>query len=800
MFSSYLTVALRFMCKNPTYTAINIIGLAIGLSCCLLILLYVEDELGYDRFHDGADRIYRLRVERFSSSGEAEYTSSSAAPMLPAALKDFSQIETGARISQRTLLVSYQNDSFFEESFYYADAAFFDVFSFNLLRGDPASALSAPNSLVLSETTAARYFPSTDPIGQLIDVEGNDMIITGIVEDTPTQSHFKFDLLASFSTLESQRGNSSGWSWWGINGYHTYLKLHPDADASEVEELIQEMPSRYVPDEEADSGYRQFLYLQPLTDIHLNSDYRYELGSNSQGRYVAAFAAVAFFLLLIACVNFMNLSTARSAERAKEVGMRKSVGARLEQLIAQFLGESIAITLIALVAALGLMQLLLPLFNDLATKSLSINFIERWPLLLVIVAGAVVVGVFAGIYPALALSSFKTVDALKGSSQTPGSSQSWLRQGLVVFQFSVSVALIIVAIIAQRQLDYMLSADVGFNMEQTLVINGRDNDMLRNQYDTFKESIKNISGVGDVTLSSTVPGRPFDTNVASRQRGMTEDGKTFYYLFVDHDFIDAYDLDLIAGRKFSQEMTSDESSAFILNEAAYKALGWADAEQPIGQEMTRQFGDSRNVIGVVSDFNFQSLHHEVEPLVLGMDASSHIYASVKMSIQDMEKTIPEIEQVWSEYSPGRPFEYFFLDQDFDNQYRAEIRISSLLTVFTLLTIGIACMGLFALASFVTQRRRREIAVRKVLGASTTGLITMLSYSFAKPVLIAALIAIPVSWYIGIQWLQTFSIRIPIDWEIFLIATALSLLIALLTVSWQALKAATASPSISLRSE
>ncbi|MCG8412945.1 MAG: FtsX-like permease family protein, partial [Pseudomonadales bacterium] len=427
-------------------------------------------------------------------------------------------------------------------------------------------------------------------------------------------------------------------------------------------------------------------------------------------------------------------------------------------------------------------------------------YLERWPLLLLIIAGAIVVGVFSGIYPAFALSSFKPIDALKGNDSMPGSSSSWLRQALVVFQFSISVVLIIVALIAQRQLDYMLSVDMGFDKEQTLVINGRNSDVFRDQYDAFKDSIQSLYGVSQVTMSSTVPGRRFDTNVASRQRGMNEDGQTFYYLMVDHDFIDTYDLNVVAGRGFSREMGSDETSAFILNESAYRALGWNSADEPIGQEVTRQFGDPRNVIGVVEDFNFQSLQYEIEPLILGMDASSHVYASIKMSVADIGNTVSEIERVWETYSPGRPFEFFFLDEDFDSQYRSEIRISRLLTVFTFLAIGIACMGLFALASFVTHRRRKEIAVRKVLGASTSSIITMLSYTFTKPVLVAACIAVPVSWYVGVQWLQSFAARISINWDIFFIATALALSVALLTVIWQAFKAAQGSPSISLRSE
>ena len=607
-------------------------------------------------------------------------------------------------------------------------------------------------------------------------------------------------MLASFSTLEVDRGLSSTWSWWGPS-YHTYLKLRPGSDIVEVEALLREMPSRYVGDEESGSGYRQFLYLQPLEDIHLNSHYRYELGDNSQRQYVAVFAAVAFFILLIACVNFMNLATARSAERAKEVGLRKAVGAGKGQLISQFLGESVVITLFALLASLLLIQLLLPYFNAVALKSLTLNYIERWPLAIGLVFGAIGVGVLAGLYPAFALSSFKPVDALKEQS-SPGSTSSWLRQSLVVFQFAISVTLIIGSVIAQRQLTFMQSSDLGFDKEQMLVINSRNAGAFTDQLETFKESISTIAGVGDASLSASIPGHSsnMNTNVADRRRGQTEDGQTFYFLAVDHDFVDTYGLDIISGRGFSREFGADGSAAFILNEAAYQALGWTDANEPVGQELTRQFGDSRNIIGVVRNFNFPSLQFAVEPLVLFIDPDRFVYTSVKVAGENIESTIASLEQAWERYVPERPFEYFFLDEDFDSQYRAEIRISSMLNIFTLLAVGIACMGLFALASFVTTRRRKEIGVRKVLGASVTQIVVMLSYSFSKPVLIAALIAVPISWVLANQWLTMFANRISVGWDIFVFAILLSLLVALVTVASQSIRAARRNPVISIRSE
>jgi len=798
MFRNYLKIALRTLRKQKAYSFINVGGLAVGLSCCILILLFVEDEISYDRFHDGAEQIYRLRVERFSSGGEAEYTSTASAPMLPAAVNDVPQIESATRVNRRTLLVRKDDLGFYEENFVYVDSTFFDVFSFEVVRGNPSQILRAPGSLVLTESSAQRYFHGLDPIGQSLNVEGTEMAVTGIVKDPPTQSHFTFDILASFSSLESTRGPSANWNWWSLS-FHTYFKLRPGSDVAAAQEQLREMPSRYIGDQESVSGYRQFLYLQPLVDIHLNSQYRYELGNNSQKSYVFVFAAVAFFILLIACVNFMNLSTARSAERAQEVGMRKVSGARLNQLVAQFLGESIVITMVALVASLILIQALLPLFNGLAFKELSINYLERWPLTLIMIGGAVFVGILTGLYPAFALSSFKPVEVLKGR-YLPGSSRSWLRQGLVVFQFSISVVLIIAAVIAQRQLTYMRSADMGFDKEQTLVINGRNNDVFQNQFEAFKSSVSNVPGVESVTISSSIPGRQMGTNVAAREQGMVEDGQTFYWMSVDHDFIEAYDLDMKAGRGFTREMGSDDSLAFVMNEAAYKALGWRSAEEPIGEEVTRQFSDTRNVIGVAGDFNYQSLQVGVEPLILFINPSWYSYASIKMPASRVQEAVEGLKGVWGSYSPERPFEFFFLDEDFDRQYRSEVRISSLLNVFTMLAIVIACLGLFALASFVTERRQKEIGVRKVLGASTREIVLMLSVSFARLVLLSALIATPISWLLANQWLDGFASRIDVGWDIFAISIVLSLVIAVITVSWQSVRAALANPAVSLRSE
>jgi putative ABC transport system permease protein len=529
------------------------------------------------------------------------------------------------------------------------------------------------------------------------------------------------------------------------------------------------------------------------------SNYRYELGSNSTRETVFVFAAVALFVLLIACINFINLSTARSTERAKEVGLRKTLGAERQQLISQFLGESITIAVISLVVALVAIQLLLPSFNALAEKSLTLNYLQQWPLLLGLALGAIGVGIVAGLYPAFVLASFVPGDALKSQS-TPGTASAWLRQSLVVLQFAISVMLIIGSLIAQRQLDYMLSTDMGFDKEQTLVINANYTDVLEEQLEALRETLLAIPGVQKVTASESVPGRPMPSSVADLKRGQNEGGQTFFFLPVDHDFIESYSLELISGRGFSRDYETDADSAFVLNEAAYQALGWTDAQQPIGRELTRQFADSRNIIGVMRDFNYRSLQFEVQPLVLYIRPDSYAFVSVKLATENLPDTIAAIQLVWESFVPDTPFEYFFLAEDFETQYHLEQQISRLLQAFTLLAIGIACMGLFALASFTTEKRRKEVGIRKVLGASASQIVLLLSYSFSKPVLVAAVIAIPVSWVLANQWLGVFANRTTIGWEIFGVAVMLAFLVALATVAGQALKAAQSNPIESIRTE
>lgn len=798
MLQSYFKVALRSLGKNKGYASINIVGLAMGLTCCVLILLYVQDELRYDRFHEQADQIQRVRVERFASGGEEELRATASAPMAPALVNDFPEVIAATRFGQRNYLVEYEDQRFYEDQFFFTDSTLFDVFSFDLVRGNPETALVAPYSVVLTESTARKYFGSADPMGQVLTVDGQAMSVTGIIEDVPFQSHIQFDVLASITTEEAQRQqNTSQWNWWSLS-YHTYLLLAEQANVEQLAAGIRELPSRYIGDQEEQSGYRQFLYLQPLTSIHLHSNYRNELQPNSNIAYIYIFSTIAIFILLIGCINFMNLSTARSTQRAREVSLRKVVGARKQQLVVQFLGESVVMAALALVLSLILIQVLLPVFNNLADKQLTLSYIQHWPFTLGIVGLALFVGLAAGSYPALVISSFRAIDVFRGKVKT-GSSAIWLRRSLVVFQFAVSVMLIIGAVVVYQQLNFMQNQDLGFQKERMLVVNFNDDEGVQAQYEVVKQAFEGQSAVLGTTFSSAIPGRRNYTNVIAKERGMTEEGQTMQILSVDYDFGATYDLDLVAGKAFSRDLITDSTAAFLINEAALRALGWSQAEEAIGVELTRQFGDTREVIGVVRDFHFQSLQNAVEPIVFQIQPSWYNFLTVRVASDRLPETIAELEATWRSFS-SLPFNYFFLDDDYDRQYRAEERVRNILLAFTLLAIGIACLGLFGLASFVTEQRTKEIGVRKVLGASTVSILVLLSKEFTKLVLVATILAAPIAYYFMNGWLADFAYRIDIHPAIFLAAGIASLLIAWVTVSYQSLRAAFSKPVDTLKYE
>ena len=803
MLKNYITIALRALRKQAGYAAINVLGLAMGLTCCILIVLYVQDERSYDRFHENAEQIYRLRVERFSSGGETELSSQAAAPMAQAAMSDVPAIEASARLSRRTYLVQRGDRRFYEEGFFWADSSFFEVFSFGLRRGDRATVLQAPYSIVLTPEMARKYFGDEDPVGQPLQVEGWTMTVTGVADEVPPQSHFSYDMLASFHTLEAVTASpTSSWSWWNLS-YHTYLLLNANADTEQVQASLRELPARYVGDQESGSGYRQFLYLQPLTAIHLTSHYDDELEPNGHTAYVYVFSAIAVFILVIACINFMNLATARSAQRAREVSLRKVVGAGRRQLIVQFLSESVVLALLALGVALVLIQAAIPLFNTLAAKELSLHYAAEWPFTLACVTFALAVGILAGMYPSFVLSGFRPIAVLKGDLAT-GRGGALLRKSLVVFQFAVSVTLIVGSAVVYQQLRFMQTTNLGFSKDQIVVINARNNEThgrrLADMYFGLKGALMDVAAVRSVTFSSAVPGRDQGSSVISRSRGFTDDGQTMSVVSVDHDFAETYGLDVAAGRDFSRAFATDDSAAFVINEAAMRAMGWNTPEEAVGQELTRQFQDTRTVVGVVKDFHFESLQREIYPVVFLVEPDWFNFVAVNIDTRSTPAAMAALEGVWDRFSPERPFQAFFLDDDYDRQYRSERRVAAVLGLFTGLAIFIACLGLFALAAFTAQQRTKEIGVRKALGATAANIVVLLSKEFTRLVVLGALVAAPVAYFLMQRWLEDFAYRIELSWTTFALAGVAALLIAWLTVSYQSLRTALTDPVKALRYE
>lgn len=806
MFGNYLKMAVRNLLKHKGYSTINIAGLAVGMTCCILIGLFIRHELSYDRFHSKADRIYRLVVDVFPPTGKVDNYATSGPGIAPILERDFPEIEHAVRLRPvEDYLVSHGADKFYE-TFVYADFALFQVFDFQLLAGDKQTVLYDPYSLVLTEETAAKYFGKTDPLGQTLVVDDTlSFKVTGILADPPSNSHFDFDILASMRTLE-ERNHWMRTTWWSFGGY-TYLLLSETTDVTVLGQKLHRISAQYIPQQETGSGYHQECYLQPLTDIHLHSDRRNEWQANSDIKYVTIFSIIAGFILLIACVNFMNLATARSLERTKEIGIRKVVGALRTQLAGQFLGEAVLMAAMAGAISVALATWLLPGFGVLAGRELTFRFFEQPRYLALLTSFSLIVGLIAGSYPAVLLSSFRPVQTIKGKFRATGSGAS-LRRGLVVFQFAISVTLLIATGVVYKQLNYMRTYDLGYDTEQIVVLEGRGDRQLEQKYNSMKNSLRAIPGVGNTTLSSSVPGCQFDNSVFRIEGNMVDSpyGKDAWndmrYVIIDPDFIELFDLEMAAGRPISRQFESDKNSAFLLNGSAVRRLDWGKPEDAIGKKIGFSSSAEGQVVGVVKDFHFKSLRSEIEPLIL-TPRQTHprmAYISVKLGGGNIPEAMAAIEATWRKHSPGRPFHYFFLDQAFDQQYRSDEQVGRTFGVFTVVAILIACLGLFGLAAYSAQQRTREIGIRKVLGASVANIVTVLSVDFLKLVVLASVVALPVAWLAMRRWLENFAFRTKIGVELFIAAVVLALLIAFVTVAFQAVRAAFVDPVRTLRYE
>lgn len=809
MIKNYFKIAWRNLIKHKGISGINLFGLTVGLTSCLLITVYILNELSYDRYNKNADNIYRVTRSFNNKDGVVSLNLSTVAPAFGYYLPtDFPEIQKMTRLLDDGFSpLRYKEKMFNEKDVFFADENLFDVFSVNVLKGNPATALRDPYSIMLTEESAKKYFGDEDPMDKTIRYNNKfELKVTGIYKAFPSNAHMHPNMLMSFNTLRDTTvyGEENLRTSWGNNSFFTYLLLPQGYNPKNMEARFPAFVDRHMTGKEYvgnQPSKMTKLGLQKLTDIHLYSHTDYEAEPNSDISRVYIFASIALFILLIACINYMNLSTARSVLRAREIGIRKVIGAEKKELIFQFIGESVLITIVAIILAFGLLALTLPWLNILTGQSLSLSILFKWQVMVSLLLSPFIIGAIAGIYPAIFMSSFKPVKTLKGLFKASGSGIS-MRKALVVTQFSISIILIITTMVVYQQLHYMQKKSLGFNKEQLVIIPyNRD---LSEKYESFRNDLLANSSIKNSSRTSRIPtGRLLDNMGASVANGdsMTPVTTDIKFVSVDYDFIPTYNIQMLAGRNYSREYGTD-TAGFVLNQTAIKAIGWKSPEEAIGKDF--KYGNTKgHVIGVINDFHFESMHQKIEPMVFCLFPPSVNYfnnLSVKISGANSSSAIAAIENTWKKYLPESPFEYTFLDENFDKLYESEQRQGTIFTTFACIAIFIACLGLLGLSAFTISQRIKEIGVRKVLGADTGGIVALLSKDFLKLVAIAALISFPVAWYAMNSWLKDFAYRVNIQWWIFIVAAVAALLVALITVSSQAIKAALSNPVKSLRTE
>ncbi len=806
MIRNYLKIAFRNLWRNKTFTAINIFGLALGISTCLLIMLFVQNEWSYDRFNAKSDRIVRV-VFRGSIGGEKMKEAMAMPPVAQTLKSTYPEVEAATRLRRAGYpRVSYQDKTFREDAFAYVDSNFFQVFTFPLLQGDPNTVLLQPNTIVISETVAQKYFGQEDPIGKVLNFKDwkTGFKITGVMKKMPENSHFHYDILGSMASDRESRVPS-----WMTSEYYTYLVLAPGYDYKKLEAKLPQIVEKYMaPQLEKAMGltFAQFrqkgndigLFLQPLTDIHLRSDLTLELEPGGDIRYVYIFSVIALFMLTIACINFMNLSTASASKRAREVGIRKVLGSLKKQLVKQFLIESILIAAVALVISVCLVYWAIPFFNRISGKNLSLHLLGNPWLIPGLLFFGLITGILAGSYPAFFLSSFKTVAVLKGKL-TANKNSVGLRSGLVVFQFFISIMLIVGTTIVYKQLSFIQNKKLGYDKDQMLIV--EQTYWLGGNQDAFRQKLLNDPRVAGVSSSDYLPAGASDNNnfMVFPDNNSTNLVKTLRY-DVDYSYIPTFGMKISEGRNFSKEFGTD-SAGIIINEETAKAFGWS--KNAIGHTLTRSENDGSritfHVIGVVRDFHFKSLHEHISPLVMVLTKNSGTMI-VKTKTKNVAGLLASMKKDWTDLKAEAPFSYSFLDERFNNTYQAEQKVGLIMALFAGLTILVACLGLFGLTTFTAEQRTKEIGIRKVLGATVTSIVTLLSKDFLKLVVIAFVIASPIAWFAMNKWLEDFAYRINISWWIFALAILLTVLITVVTVGFRAIKAAVANPVTSLRSE
>ena len=805
MIRNYLKIALRTLWKNKKLTSINIFGLATGIACSLLIALYLEDEFLYDKHHQDASRIYRVVKDFINDDGSRIPDATSPGPLAAAMQKEIPEVTAIARIHPEwgnTVRFAYGDKKFSEPRVWRVDSSFFDVFTVKFLKGDAETALNNVNAMVITESAARRYFGNEDPIGQTLRMNNNDDVtVSAVITDVPAQSHFHYDFLLSYRRLSADANTS-----WGSYNYYTYVKVHPETDIPKFEDKIQEVHDRNTPENAHFSDF----YTQPLLAIHLNSKLKWELEPNGDRLYVTIFAIIGVFILVIAAINYVNLATARSSLRAKEIGIRKVSGAQRKSLVIQLLMESVITCTVGALIAVAMAWLLVPVVNDVTQKHLQIN--DNPTVLIYLALVTAFIGVLAGIFPALYLSSFKPVAVLKGFKVSDKGALN-LRKSLVIVQFTISVSLIIGSLVIMKQIRYIQSANLGFDKEQVVVINNAGG-LSTSDRNTFLHALQQLPGVEKAATSSTVLGRGFSTTRLNA-RG-SEQQQQLNFTSAGFDYLDVVGIEMLEGRGFSRDFPSDSLNSgisggplnqrlggIVINAQATKEFGLGSPSEAVGKELVWDTdGDTTyhvEVVGVAKDFHFTSLRNEIKPYGFLLTPRRQGNFTIKLS-GNIPSTLNQLETLWQRSFPEVPFEYLFLDETIDKLYAAESRFQKVFVTLVALGIIIACLGLFALAAFSAEQRVKEIGIRKVLGASVSQVVLLLSRDFLKLVIVSILISMPLAYYAMQSWLNGFAYRVSVEWWIFAAAAAIALVIAFLTISSQAIRAAVADPAKSLRSE
>ena len=805
---NYLRTTFRTMSKNKVYSGLNILGLALGIAAFLFILQYVWYERSYDKFHSNHEDLYRVRYQIFRG-GNLEVDCAAAVPRVGPFMKEkMPEVREYARAFPMSAVVTYEDVRYYEKRMHIADKSFLEIFDFPLVAGNLAS-FADPNTAIISEHLAEKYFKGADPLGRTLEIDGDDKVeIVGIAKDVPDNSHIKFDILISYETLNNntrdEDGNAASETAWGWYDFNTYVLLQPGTDSKDFDERFREFLWEERGERYEKNNFHNDFPLQAITDIHLYSNLLQESEPEEQGDgdAVAFLVIIAFFILLIAWVNYINLSTARSIERAREVGVRKTLGATRSQLVNQFLSESFFLNLFALGIALGIVTLGIRAFNRLTDSSLNLAFLSDATFWLS-VAGVLVIGsLIAGLYPAFVLSSYRPASVLKGKLSSKQTGQL-LRKGLVVFQFAASAILIASTIIVYQQLSHMRKIDLGFDMTETLVVRGPEvfavDSLFESTSKAFKEELTKKASISAVASSSNVPGDEiFWTNSIKRQEESVDKFKIIYNAGVDYDYFDTYKIDIVAGRNYGLSFSTD-TSALVLNEAAIQYLGFEDNESAIGQQVTF-WSKPHTVVGVVADYNQMSAKTDVAPIAFPLIPGASSYYTLKLTGGNYQSTFQDVQNTYLSFFPGNPFDYFFLDQFYNRQYDNDRKFSRVFTLFAAFAIFVACLGLFGLSSFNTLNRSKEIGIRKILGASVPNIVQLLSREFLWLILIANILAWPAIYLLMNKWLENFASRISLGANAFVVSTVLVLLIALATVSYKIIITALANPVKAIRTE